>query len=88
MWDYNISADDVDNLLLGRSETAGHYNRQTLIVKLLESYSWFTILQLFSPDDLKRLITKDIIGKLRSKSLRAQYEFVQKRLQELVPAAG
>jgi hypothetical protein len=88
MWDYTIDPSEADDVLTGRKEKAGHYNRQDIFLKLLESYSWFTILQLFSAYELKHLITDDIIARLRSKSLKAKYEFVQKRLQELVPVAG
>ena len=88
IWDYNISAEDVDNMLLGRSETAGHYDKQAILVKLLESFSWFTVVKLFSPEDLRQLLSDDVIRRLRFKSLRKKYEFVQKRLQQIVPAAG
>jgi hypothetical protein len=88
MWDYNISAEDVDAVLKGKRDTAGHYNKQTIFIKLLESYSWFTLLQLFSPDELRKMISDDVVKKLRFKSLRTKYEFVQKRLQQLIPVAG
>jgi len=86
MWDYNISPDDVDDVLLGRKDMAGHYNKQTVFIKLLESYPWFTILQIFSPEELKLLLSDDVVKKLRIKSLRTKYEFVQKRLHQIVPA--
>lgn len=88
MWDYSIPVTDIEDVLQGRKELAGHYTRQAIFVKLLESYSWFTILQLFSPAELRLLLTDEVIGKLRFKSLQNKYEFVQKRLQELVPIAG
>jgi hypothetical protein len=87
MWDYNISDDEVDAVLKGKREKAGHYNRQTLFVKLLESYSWFTVVQLFSPEELRQLLSDDVIKKLRFKSLRTKYDFIQKRLQQIVPVA-
>ena len=87
MWDYNISAVDVEAVLHGKKETAGHYNKQAVFVKLLESFSWFTIVQLFSPAELRKLLTADVVKKLRFKSLRTKYEFVQKRLQTIVPVA-
>ena len=87
MWDYNISAVDVEAVLQGKRDTIGHYDKQTIFIKLLESYSWFTIVQLFSPDELRQLLSDDVVKKLRFKSLRNKYEFVQKRLQDLIPAA-
>jgi hypothetical protein len=83
MWDYNISSADVEAVLSGKRDTAGHYNKQAVFVKLLESFSWFTIVQLFSQEELRQLLTDDVVKKLRFKSLRTKYEFVQKRLQQI-----
>jgi len=87
MWDYNISPVDVDSVLSGKKTAAGHYSRQAIFVKLLESFSWFTIVQLFSPAELRQLLTDDVVKKLRFKSLRTKYEFVQKRLHQIIPVA-
>ena len=88
MWGYRISPEDVDAVLKGKPERAGHYTREAIFIKLLESYSWFTILQLFSPLEVKKLLTDDVIKRLRFKSLQTKYEFVQKRLQQIIPDAG
>ena len=87
MWDYKIPPEDVMEVLEGKKEKAGHYTRETLMVKLLESYPWFTIVELFTPEELRKLISDKVINKLRFKSLRTKYEFVQKRLHQIVPAA-
>lgn len=87
MWDYNISASDVEAVLQNKKDTIAHYNKQKIFIKLLESYSWFTMLQLFSPEELTQLLSDDVVKSLRFKSLRTKYEFVQKRLQSLVPVA-
>lgn len=88
LWDYKISAEDIDAVLSGEMKQAGHYNQDMIFLKILESYSWFTILQLFSPNQIKYLLTSQVISKLRSPSLRCKYEFVQKRLQQIISAAG
>ena len=85
MWDYNISAVDVEAVLQGKRDAIGHYNKQAIFIKLLESFSWFIIVQLFSPDELRQLLSDDVVKKLRFKTLRTKYDFVQKRLQQLVP---
>jgi len=87
MWDYSISAVAIDEVLTDKKDLAGHYDKQSIFVKLLESYSWFTIVQLFSPEELRMLLSDDTIKKLRFKSLRSKYEFVQKSIQSLVPVA-
>ncbi len=88
LWDYNISAEDIEAVLRGDMKQAGHYNQEMIFLKILESYSWFTILQLFSPIQIKFLLTNQVIKKLRLPSLRLKYEFVQQRLQQVIPTAG
>jgi len=88
MWDYNIPVTDIEALLSGRKEIAGHYSRKTLFKKMLESYSWYTILQIFTPVEIKRLLTDDTINRLRTPSLKKKYGFVKKRLQEIIPFTG
>ncbi len=84
MWDYNIPVADIEALLSGRKEIAGHYTRKSLFKKLLESYSWYTILQVFTPVEINNLLTDDTINGLRSPSLKKKYGFVKKRLQEII----
>ena len=84
MWDYSIGPDDIDAVLQGKKNSAGHYNKDMIVRKLLESYSWFTIVKLFSPEELSTLLSTEVINGLRLKSLKSKYEFVQKRLQEIV----
>jgi len=87
MWDYTISVEDLENLLSGKANRAGHYTKQSLFLKILETYPWFTIIQFFTIEEIKSLLTDDIIKKLKMPSLRNKYEFVKKRLQQdLSPA--
>ena len=88
LWDYNISTEDIQAVLKGNSKLAGHYSREMIFQKILESYSWFTIIQLFTPNEIQDLLTQKTISKLRSPSLRQKYEFVQKRLSQIIPVTG
>lgn len=88
MWDYSINEEDVSALLSGEKDKAGHYNRTLLFQKILESYSWFTVLNIFTPEEINNMLTADVIARLRVPSLRKKYEFVKKRLQEVIPVTG
>jgi hypothetical protein len=72
----------------GKKTHTGHYTRPMLFRKIIETYPWFTVLQLFTPEDIRALLTEDVINKLRAPSLRKKYDFVFRRLQEIIPAAG
>ena len=87
-WDYKISPDDIESVLKGEKASAGHFNRETLFIRMLETYPWFTIVQVFTADEIKSLLTRKVVTRLRSESLRKKYEFVRDRLQQIIPAAG
>ncbi|MFH0841470.1 MAG: hypothetical protein V1903_02495 [Bacteroidota bacterium] len=88
IWDYNIPVEDIDAVLRGRMETAGHLTRSDIFRRILESYPWFTVLEIFTPEEIKALLNKDVIKKLRSPSLKKKYEFISRRLQEVILSAG
>jgi hypothetical protein len=87
-WDYHFSAEDIADLISGRKEIIGHYRRQDIFRKILESYSWFTVLQLFTPGQIQGMLTEELIESLRMPSLRKKYAFIRKRLQETLPVTG
>lgn len=88
LWDYNVPVEDIEAVLKGKKKLAAHYTREMIFQKMLESYSWFTIIQLLPANEIKNLLTNQVIGKLRSPSLRQKYEFVRKRLQQNIPVTG
>ena len=85
MWDYSISATDMDKLLDGKIDKAGHYTREKLFVKMLTGLPWYTIIQLWPVESVKEMLTDEVIGALWPKSVQKQYEYVRKRLQETLP---
>lgn len=84
VWDYDIPVWEVEAVLSGKKLKAGHYTRETIFLKLIETYSWFTLLGLFSAGEIKNMLTPELIAKVRSTDLQKKYEFARKRLQQLV----
>lgn len=85
MWDYTISTSDMDKLLDGKIDKAGHYTREKLFAKMLTGLPWYTIIQLLPIENVKEMLTDEVIGTLWPKSVQKQYEYVRKRLQETLP---
>ena len=84
MWDYNITPEEIDKVIKGEAEFAGHYDKENLFKKMLESFPWFTIIKLFEIHTVHKLLTDKIINKLRTPSLKKKYKYVKKRLQEII----
>ncbi len=82
MWDYDVSPEVVDEVLRGTGKSAGHFNQEMIIRRLLETYPWFTVIAIISPGKLYAFLTEDQIKRLRSKSLQKHYAFVRQRLQQ------
>jgi hypothetical protein len=85
MWDYSISADEMDDLLSGKIDKAGHYTREKLFAKMLSGLPWYTIIQILPVGIVKEMLTDEVIKILWPKSVQKQYEYVRKRLQEALP---
>ncbi len=88
MWDYDISAGDMEKLLNGKVDKAGHYTREKLFTKMLTGLPWYTIIQLLPVENVKKMLTDEVIGTLWPRSVQKQYEYVKKRLQETLPDSG
>ena len=84
MWDYNISPEHCLDVLEGKRKEAGHYKEDTLFRKMIESYRWFTILEILTIERITQLLTQDVINSLRFKSLKKSYEFIRQRLRQPV----
>lgn len=87
-WDYNITADEIEDVLLNNQQSVAHYTRQALFKKILETYPWFTIIGILPVTDIKSLLGDDTIKQLRSKALRNHYAFIKERLQQTLSTAG
>ena len=85
MWDYSVSAGDMEELLEGKIDKAGHYTREKLFAKILNGLPWYTVIQLLPVRNIKEMLTDEVIGALWPKSVKKQYEYVRKRLQEALP---
>lgn len=88
MWDYHFPPEECLGVLEGKKKTVGHYNETTIFIKLLESYRWFTILELLPLSRINEILTENLIQSLRFKSLQTQYAFVRERLQKTLPVTG
>jgi len=85
MWDYNLPVDKIDDLIDGKIDRLGHYNRETIFKKMLETFPWFILIELIDIEVIKELLNHDIIKTLKSPALRENYFYVSKRLQEIIP---
>lgn len=88
-WDYSIPEVDLFNCLRGITNKAGVYTREELIIKMLNNLYWYDINKIFSLDEIKPMLTKKIIEKLRAKSNKLKYEYLRRLLhKETISVTG
>jgi hypothetical protein len=85
MWDYNISVKDMEMLIEGKIQKAGHYTYESLFIKMVSGLPWFSVVTIFGPEKIKELLTDEVIRKIWPKSVQEKYDYVRKRLQEALP---
>jgi hypothetical protein len=65
---------------MGDLQSIDKYTFNFIIVRMLERLSWYDLLEILGPENLKQILIPEIIDKLHSKELRAKYEFIRKIL--------
>jgi len=86
MWDCLISKKDIETLLSGDIEQAGHYSQNSLFLKMLQSLPWFSLLEILGQEKIQELLTDELIAKIKSESIRKKYTYVKQRLREIISA--
>ncbi len=73
-WDVDADPGELYRLLTGESEKAGHITRERLYSRLMETFSWYQVLEIVPGDQIKNMLDENIISKLRNKTLQKRYE--------------
>jgi len=89
VWDYHIDPYELFETAAGKKAQTGSFTQEKALVRMLEYLAWYDLLRLFGIDGLRKLITKDVISRLRIREVREKYELVRKVLQgETVSFSG
>ena len=79
-WDYVVNPAEAYEVLVGRRRQAGPFDRERLLIRLLERLSWYDLLAVLGPEGVKSALTPKIIQKLRFPYLKERYEFIRRIL--------
>jgi len=88
-WDVNYSGDQLYAILWNGGEAEGFMTRQRIYIRLLETYSWYKIMELVPQEQWMALTAPSILEKLRIEQLKNRYQHVAKLLRaDSVSVAG
>lgn len=82
LWDYQIDPCDFFDVAIGKKVRAGSFDQAKAMIRMLERLSWYDLVNLLGIDGLAKLLTKEIISRIRIKELRDKYEFARKILHK------
>jgi hypothetical protein len=72
-WDVNVDPNELYLLLTGEKDQVGYITKERLFRRLMETYSWYQILEIVPRNQLDSLLNEQVIGKLRTKTLKKRY---------------
>jgi hypothetical protein len=89
IWDYDINPYALYEIVTGKKERVGQFDKERIFVRMIERLSWYDLLNILGAQFIKEYLTRDIIKKIHYKDMQERYEFVRKILQgEAVSFSG
>ncbi len=73
VWDLDVSADECLDIFLEKKEQKG-LPRTQLIAKLLNTFSWYSLLKLLGAEQAKSMLQDEIICQLFPPQLKRNYQ--------------
>jgi hypothetical protein len=74
-WDYLDKPEDMLAVIEGGLASSGAFTREKLFVRSLERLSWYRIIGLWGVEEVKKLYTPELAGRIWPKGLRWRYEY-------------
>ena len=81
-WDYTLSPEDLFAVINGKKAKAGHWNREDLLLRMLERLSWYELLDFFTIEELALKLRPKLLARLHNKEKREKYERLGKILRK------
>jgi len=79
-WDYNTDLLPLGKLIERDINSIDDYEFKLMLNRMLERLNWYELMDILSIDLIKKLLTPEIISKLRNKELRDRYERIRRIL--------
>ena len=86
LWDYDISAEEVVQVIQGEKKKCIHWDFEKLFIRMLEKLNWYDLLYFLGAERIKKELTIAHKEKIHNPSLKNYYERLRKILYgETVP---
>ncbi len=82
VWDYEVSLEELIQILEGRKKSFS-LNREKILARLLLSVNWYKLLEIFGPHILKEILNDEVLKYIHIESLRQDFVYAREVLSEL-----
>ena len=74
-WDYNVTPEDMLDVLEGKLDKVGPFDKNFLFLRSLQRLPWHYMIGLWGVEAAKELYTPEAAARLWPKSIRSTYDF-------------
>jgi len=79
-WDYNTDLLPFNKVIERDINSIDDYEFKLMLNRMLERLNWYELMDILGIDLIKKLLTPEIISKLRNKELKDRYERIRRIL--------
>lgn len=88
-WDIKIPVDGLYRVFKGEINNIAGIDKAWLYQRILNGYRWYTVLNIIPKEELRFLLSDEIINRLFPRQLRNKYRHVRSALfEQNISAAG
>jgi len=77
-WDYNYSVKEIDSILKGDDFKM----KKPFYIKLLKSFRWYVLKEVLTENELREMLTSDVVDNLHIQSLKDKYTYARQVLYQ------
>ncbi len=75
-WDYSYTVEDQEKILAGNDLQPKIH----IYLKLLQSVRWYTLKSILSDDEMKEILSPEVVSRLFPASIKRNYEYARRIL--------
>jgi hypothetical protein len=79
-WDYEFSQEELQDLLTGKIQRAGHLDKTAIYARILSSMNWYAILDIVGNDHVEEVLSDAVLSRIHSRDLKRKYAVAQRIL--------
>ncbi|MFZ4591291.1 MAG: hypothetical protein ACOYN6_09855 [Ignavibacteria bacterium] len=81
-WDYNFTDEELEKLLSGETEKAGHLDREGLYSRILSSAGWYKIVEIIGLKNMDNALSENVLKRIKSEELKRKLRIAKRILHK------